>query len=423
MTGVEGRERGLWALLACVFASSSAGATPAASNDQAVKVQATYTGDIAGVRAGSDPGITYLDNLDVTLKLRLQPLLGWSDAQLFLHGLANQGGSVSRRAGDIQGADNIEAPTNWSLFEAWLEQDVGGAASLLVGLYDINSEFDHLDSADLFINSSQGLDAVLGNSGRNGPSTFPATSLGARLKMLVGGQLYFQGAVLDGVPGDLANPRGTHVRFGSADGALVLFESGFVQGLRGGRAAAEELEHVRRRRVGREGVNLYALKIASGGWWYSSRYPDIQSSAKRPLSGRTNYGGYLDADGVVYREADDAEQGLSAHARVAYGNPRFSVTSLYTGGGLSYTGLIPGRDSDQAGVAASAAWSSGAERAVRRDLGVPAARAEVAFESTYLFDIASWFSTQLDAQYILSPSMDPARDNAVVLIARVQAAF
>jgi porin len=382
MTGVEGRERGLWALLACVFASSSAGATPAASNDQAVKVQATYTGDIAGVRAGSDPGITYLDNLDVTLKLRLQPLLGWSDAQLFLHGLANQGGSVSRRAGDIQGADNIEAPTNWSLFEAWLEQDVGGAASLLVGLYDINSEFDHLDSADLFINSSQGLDAVLGNSGRNGPSTFPATSLGARLKMLVGGQLYFQGAVLDGVPGDLANPRGTHVRFDSADGALVLFESGFVQGLRGGRAAAEELEHVRRRRVGREGVNLYALKIASY-----------------------------------------AEQGLSAHARVAYGNPRFSVTSLYTGGGLSYTGLIPGRDSDQAGVAASAAWSSGAERAVRRDLGVPAARAEVAFESTYLFDIASWFSTQLDAQYILSPSMDPARDNAVVLIARVQAAF
>lgn len=395
----------------------------AASSDKAVEVQATYTGDLAGVPAGSDPGFTYLDNLDVTLKLRLEPLFGWKGARFYVHGLANQGGSVSRRAGDIQVADNIEAPTNWSLYEAWIEQDLDGVGSLLVGMYDTNSEFDHLDGADLFINSSQGINAVLGHSGRNGPSTFPVTSLGARLKFLLGPRLYVQAAVLDGVPGDPGDPQGTHVHLSGSDGALVLFESGYVQGLRGGRAAEEEREHVRRRRAGREGVNLYALKIATGGWWYSSRFTDIQSTAARPLSGRTNYGGYVEGDGVVFREAADSQQGLDLHARLAYGNPRFNLMSLYTGGGLTYTGLIPGRDSDQAGVAVSAAWSGGAERTVLRDLHLPFTRAEVAFETTYLFEITSWFSTQLDAQYIVSPSMDPSRDNAVVLITRIQAAF
>lgn len=393
-----------------------------AAERKAAQVGVTYTVDAVAVPAGLDPGVTALDNLDVTLRLRLKPLVGWPDAQLFFYGLGNQGGSPSARAGDLQGVSNIESPGGFKLYEAWLEQRVE-SASILVGLYDLNSEFDHLRSANLFLNGSQGVNAVLGLSGDSGPSIFPVTSLAARLKVLAGHGLYFQAALLDGVPGDPDHPHDTRISLSQRDGALVAFESGATLGLPGGAAVERDAERVRRRRAAREGIGLYTAKIAFGGFWYSARFDDLQSTPARPSSGRTNYGGYAIADALVLREPGTQSQGLAAHARVAWANPRFNVASLYTGGGLVYAGAVPSRDVDETGIAVSAAWSSPRLRDARRASGLDTSVAEVALEATHLFFVTSWLTLQLDAQYVLAPSFEPARDDAVVLIGRVQGAF
>lgn len=51
-----------------------------------------------------------------------------------------------------------------------------------IGLYDLNSEFDALDDAGLFINSAFGVGTDIGLTGVNGPSIFPVTSLAVRAR-------------------------------------------------------------------------------------------------------------------------------------------------------------------------------------------------------------------------------------------------
>ena len=97
--------------------------------------------------------------------------------------------------------------------------------SILAGLYDLNSEFDVIENAGLFLNSSHGIGADFAQSGENGPSIFPSTSLTARLKIQPFKHFYIQAAALDGIPGNPDVDHGTHVHLGDGDGTLLTLET------------------------------------------------------------------------------------------------------------------------------------------------------------------------------------------------------
>ena len=71
----------------------------------------------------------------------------WNDASTF----------SDRYSGDAQGVTNIEAEQALRLYEFWYEHRLADGLSLKTGLYDLNSEFDAVDSAALFLNSSHGI--------------------------------------------------------------------------------------------------------------------------------------------------------------------------------------------------------------------------------------------------------------------------
>ncbi|WP_222874162.1 carbohydrate porin [Hankyongella ginsenosidimutans] len=117
------------------------------------------------------------------------------------------------------------------LYEAWLQHDLPNErASLRFGLYDLNSEFDALATASLFINSAHGIGVDIGQSGQAGPSIFPLTSLSARLEVAVTPALRVRVAVLDGVPADPDRPRRTAVKLGNGDGVLTIGEVDYTLG-------------------------------------------------------------------------------------------------------------------------------------------------------------------------------------------------
>jgi porin len=91
-----------------------------------------------------------------------------------------------------------------------------------VGLYDLNSEFDKIEAAALFLNPSHGIGPDFSQSGRNGPSIFPITSLGLRGEYKPAEHWLIRAAVLDAVPGDPERPERTAVKLG--DGALAVLE-------------------------------------------------------------------------------------------------------------------------------------------------------------------------------------------------------
>ena len=145
-----------------------------------VELDLSYTGDVvANTHGGEARKTEYLGTIDLTLAWDSDAWFERDFGTFFVYGLWNHGGQPSRAVGDVQATDNIEAPDAIRLFEAWWQKTLLARTSLLVGLYDVNSEFYAIDSAELFLNGSFGMGGELGNSGITGPGTFPVAGWGA----------------------------------------------------------------------------------------------------------------------------------------------------------------------------------------------------------------------------------------------------
>ncbi|MEP7247863.1 MAG: carbohydrate porin [Gammaproteobacteria bacterium] len=365
-------------------------------DDAAVRFDALYTGDLwqnthGGVRTGGK----FIGDLDLALEVNGERAWGLEGVTLFANGLFVHGGSVSGPlVGDAQTISNIEAVHQARLFELWVEKRFGHdeSPSLRVGLYDLNSEFDVIDTASLFVNSSHGIGPQIAQTGLNGPSIFPVTSLSARLHWSFPQQWSAKFAALDGVPGDPGRPRSNAVRFDSKDGLLLIAEAG------------------------RAGSRL--KKVAVGAWRYTVRFgevapPDFETAPDRV---RGNAGFYALLDAQLYSEAADANQGLSGFLRLGNADDRINRFENYFGAGLVYTGALVWRPQDQLGLAV-ASVGNGRPYRLANDPAAVGSR-EVAVELTYRFAVNDWLTLQTDVQHITNPDTNPDTPNATAVALR-----
>ena len=343
--------------------------------DRPVTVSAVYTADIrSNVNGGVERGTRYLDNIDLQVAVDADHLIGWHGARLFFYGLYDNGVSLSRLVGDVQTVSNIETNVRAArLFEAWIEQDVGRNGSIKVGLYNLNSEFDTTQSGGLFLVSSDGIGPDFSQSGRNGPSIFPVTSLAVRAEAKLGEHWLGRVALLDGVPGDPAHPRRTAIKLSGRDGALIVGEVNYLNG---------------------------GTKAAVGAWGYTARFDPVLPSGQ---SGRGNKGAYVFAEHrLVGTRADDAK-GLAGWLRFGIADTRYNAIASYLGGGLVYTGVTPGRADDQLGLSFASADFGERYRRSRALAGDVADNREVVVEASYDAVIAPWLRVQPDVQYVVNP--------------------
>ena len=230
-----------------------------------------YDGEgFANTSGGLRRGGNYLGNLNLQLTVDAQRLMGWPGATVFLYGLGIHGGHPSGDfVGDAQGVSNIEAPAKWKLEEGWIQQNLfGNRFSALFGRYDLNSEFYRLQSAGLFLNSSFGIGPEFSQSGVEGPSIFPNTSVGGRFEIKPLDQIVLRTAVLDGVP--VERPDGSRKVFAKGDGVLVVTEAAYLY-----RPLGSEQPRTRQFRIGRNCCGAYSGKVALGGWYYSAAFDDL----------------------------------------------------------------------------------------------------------------------------------------------------
>lgn len=349
-------------------------------------LQLTYTGEVMGNAAGGlRRGARYIDNLDIVFESDMERLVGWTGAQLHVYGLYNNGHSISDLIGDVHAVSNIETGTRaLRLYEAWVDQKIGGNVSLRAGLYDLNSEFDALDAAGLLVSSPHGIGTDFAQSGRNGPSIFPSTALAARLQVAIGGGWKARAAILDGVPGDPDRPGRTVVRLGKSDGALL---------------------------VGEVEAPLAGGKLLLGHWRYTADFDRNDGTG----TGYGNAGSYVRAELPL---VDQGTRRLDVFARLGTANDRFNMFDRFASTGLKFTGWIPGRKDDEFGLALAAGFTSASHRAA-----TGAGRSEVAMEATYRAPVASWLTLQPNIHYIRRPSADPAIADAIVLGIRAETSF
>ena len=388
--------------------SSEANADPFPDPPPLAQLSAAYTAEtVANVSGGQERGIRYLDNVDIQLLLHLYDLTGVDGLTVFAYGLGNQGGSPSELVGDLQATSNIEAPMAWRLYELWVEKAWTNGARR-AGLYDLNSEFDVNNAGSLFLQSSHGIGAAYGLSGVNGPSIFPATSLGARLRARLTDESYLQAAVLDAVPDRPANREGPRVALG--DGALLAGEFGLYRSLFG--VSGER-----------------SSKVAVGGWLYTREFTDL-STLNRPVpaaQGRGHGGTYMLIEGMVWRKpgtkpplgSDRSEEGLHAFLRLGIANDTYTRIARYIGAGVTYQGLTTSEQRDELGLSVAAAFNGSAYENAQARAGTDVANAEVAVEGTYAISPADWLTVTGDLQVVLNPNTRPNLDPAIVPALRV----
>lgn len=371
-----------------------------------IDLDLVYTGELLrNTNGGLNQKTEYLDNYDLTLLVDAERRWGMKGGTLLLYILGNGGGDPNDHVGAAQGISNIEAANTIKLYEFWYEQRFGHEEkmSLLFGLYDLNSEFDLMPSSRLFINPSHGIGPEFSQSGRNGPSIFPTTSLGLRFKGSIGERGYALAALWDGVPGDPNNQHGTHIKLNHGDGVLMAVEAGIIA-----TGTIEEDD----RPDGKLGVGL---------WRYSAEFDDLSETdgLGNPLRRSNNQGIYLLGEYAVTREAEDPMQGLSIFARAGVANDDINPASRYTSLGLVYTGPFEGRDADRLGLAVGTLFNGDKYIALTN-----ADDKETAVELTYRAAITPWLAVQPDMQYnILKPPAIPEMHNSLMVGVRVEVAF
>ena len=420
-------------------------------------LDAVYTGEIvSNLQGGIRQGSSYLDVIDLMLAIDFDPFAPWKGTSVYMDIFGTHGDDPCDCVGDFQGVSNIAAQNTWKIYEAWMQQNfLNEKISILGGIYDVNSEFDVLETAGLFLNSSFGMGAEFAQSGKSGPSTFPTTGLAIRMKTQFSEHFCFQSAVLDGVPDESENAWDANYDINKNDGALITSELIFV-------TDKEQLErfqwHSKRKQIHRQGrgfgkhrkfsqrsndsrgrgqksgnrqrkyrqfqdikVKQTYSKLAIGGWYYTTDFANFGSM--NPLQYRGSWGIYGLWEKNVFFDKENSQQGLSYFFRLGISDKNVNQVDKYFGGGIAHSGIFSLFQSDQIGMAIAAAHTSDKfKRAISKD-GEQLDNWEMAIELSYRAEINEWFSVQPDLQYIINPGFNPALENAVTFGFRTEICF
>ncbi len=395
-----------WLVLLSLVASAwpLPGAAAEAADAPPYELHAQYRLDLWTGLQGAAKGRTGTAGVvDLKADLDADRAWGWTGARLFAHLIGTHGNHPNHNHGGAQGLDNIEARTNTiTLFEAWVEQSLlDDRASVLFGLLDLNAEFQVTESSTVLIHPGFGTASELAQTGRNGPSVFPVSSLALRGLWRFDDDFSLRAAVFDGVPGDPDHPHGTHIRLGHGDGTLAIAEFAYVH------------------KPGAYGVN----KLALGAWRYTMRFDDFldTDAAGNPLR-RRNAGAYVHGERTLWRFTADGSRGLDGFLRLGTASSDVNQMDMALGAGILVRGPSASRPKDEFSFGIAAEHNSHRWRQAQRDAGAPDPAAEVAYEFTYRAPVNAWLALQPDLQWLRNHGATP-RKSAVMLGLRFDLRF
>ena len=361
------------------------GLNPANSaEDSPFSGEIVYKGQGWNVASGGlAQGSAYLHNIDVSLEWDMSKS-GIEGGTLFLYGLANNKSELSADlVGDLQVVSNIDNGEVYRMLEAWYQQEIGNTR-FKAGLIDLNSEFDAIDTAGLFLNSSHGIGPDFSQTGEGGPSNFPTTSLAIMFETKVNEQFRIIGGLFDAVPNDPNNPK--RHKLAVDEGVIYVGEMEFI--------------------------TSNNIRFALGGYKYSSKLD--------PLLGGTAQTGHGGVYGTVEAELMD---NVSGWLRVGLANSTLNPTSHYVGTGIVLSAPFEGRENDQLGIAIAAAMNGDDFKAQLFNDGSIAADGEYNIELSYRYQINDNLAIQPDVQYIINPGGTKDLKNALVLGIHLKVGF
>jgi porin len=396
-------------------------------SEQGIDLEFVYFGALAAnLDGGIKEGSVLEGGLLMTLDLNSEKLVGYEGGQFHAGGLwIHNGKAFSKNyVGDLNVVSLLDFPDLWSLWELWYEQKfLDGKVSLKLGQLSIDRDFivpEYYSSiASInFLNQTFFYPTMAFNvwdipgfpRGDHALASTPYGAPGVRLRVDPTESVYVQAGVYDGNPDQ--THAGTRINLNEAEGALAYFELGY--GLNKGKEDS-----------GPPGN----YKI--GGYYHTDDFYDIESvfnaflGLEAPRTHSGNYGLYALADQMLFLEIgkeDPAQQGLAGFFRVGWAPEDRNLASLGLDGGFMYKGLIPTRDWDTVGFAASYLKISDDIRRGQELVNSFApgtftvADHEIVLEANYRAQLTAWWTLQPDVQYVIHPGGSAEHDNALVFL-------
>ncbi len=325
---------------------------------------------------------------------------------LQIHG---RGLSLNNLGNNLNTVSGLEAGRGTLLFELWYEQVLfDKKLAVRVGQLAADQEFMISQYAGLFLNHTFGWSTFPSADLPSGGPSYPLAAPGVRVKYVPRDDVTLLGAVFNGDPAGPGrgfpqerDPSGTAFRL--RDGVFVIAEVQY--GTNQGEGAA-----------GLPGT----YKV--GAWYNSQNFADQRRNASGAsladpagvdATGRNrrgNYSLYALADQLVWRKEGAKDGGAGVFLRVMGAPGDRNLVNFYADVGVTYKGLIDGRDSDTVGLGVAYARISDTASKLDSDTArftggfYPVRRHETVLEATYQVQIAPWWQVQPTAQYVFNPN-------------------
>ena len=390
--------------------------------DKGAELELLYTADyLRNNTGGLKRGGGYMGHVDLILQVDGEKLLGWQGGSAYLQLISNSGQRVNLNyVGSLMGVDNIEAPVNRSgIFQAWLQQSfLDDKGSLRLGLYPIDSEFYITDSSGVFLHPSFGMSAEAGDFGTlAGPSIYPTSTWGTRLRIDPDPAWYAMLAVTRGVTTERAATAGPNISWQHGSGSMVIGEVGLRPAELG--VTLGESDPTASHAGGFEPIS----KLAVGAWRFTPQFPELVAvnPAGDPKT-TTHWGAYILGEQTLYR-VPDSNRNLTAFVRYGVTDGKTNNIDYSVSAGIAWQGVFAGREDDIFGIGATRAHVGPQGRELlAADLGTPlSSTAESVVEVTYQLQLARGVIVQPLIQRIFHPGL--SLPDSTVAGARLQLAF
>lgn len=386
--------------------------------DHGVLVGGAEIVEVLGSPNGRKSGIEFDGRFELFANVDLDTALGWRGAIFHANAYQIHGdGLSSKDLRNLLTVSNIEALPATRLFGLWIQQSLlGDTVSLRIGQIAADDEFFVSQYASLLINSTFGWPSIMGVNLPGGGPAYPSARPGIRAKVAATSALVFSAAAFSS---DAKNDR-DGLGFQIGDDVLLIGEAAYS-------ADVADLPG--------------SLKL--GAWHHSARFADQRiDRAGLPLASpastgmaafhRGDFGAYVIADQLLWRESGTSDRGLAGFVRMSAAPADRNLIDFHFDGGLTYSGLLPGRQSDLAGVGLSYERISSERRGFSKDVravtgvSLPLPDFELAVELSYQAQLAPWWIVQPDLQIIVHPGARltaATEDEAVVLGLRTGISF
>ena len=311
--------------------------------------------------------------------------------------------------GNLNNVSSIEATRGTKLFELFYQQGfLGGKVDVRIGQLAADQEFlGSQYSGSLMNSTSFGWPELPSQDVPGSGPIYPLATPGVRARWFVSAPLTLLAGVYDGNP---AGPGAGDPQARDASGTLFRLDDGVFA-----IAEAQYALNGADPSAGLPGTYKFGAWYESQGT-FSQRFDnagrslaDPQSDGQpRRLSG--DYSVYLMADQLVYREHGTVDQGAAAFFRIMGAPEDRNLVSFFVDAGITYKGLVPGRNSDTVALGVSATRISpvaghlDADRRFFQGAYVPIRSSEEILELTYEYQAAPWWLVQPDLQYVFNPA-------------------